>query len=405
MTKRLLIIFFLCPILILNAQEDKEDVDKGILYIENEILLGKAVPHVSRFPKTGLHWAYHLSIGRYFNHPNSINKKAFNNPYAGIKVGYHNLGNTSMFGHQFTLSPFITIGTSPKPYKGVQFHFALGANYFTKKYDDLTNPDNLFIGSHVTWSYQTFLYKTFSLKKKNNLKIGLGFVHASNGHTELPNYGVNSFVFSMAWQNLLMNNKDESLESTIGSNEIEPLDRTRHHFISIYQGFGTHELGGPINPRGGKDRAVLTSSVTYSWLFKRFINLRTGLAYRYYHQYHHYINNNTIHEYSSNPIYNASNIIAILGVEFYLGRFGIDIESGINITKPFYKEHFEVFENTGTYDWVTKRFFPAQLGVFVYLTPPHRLPQHNLSLGAHIHANFGQADFSSLTLKYTKRLD
>ena len=98
-----------------------------------------------------------------------------------------------------------------------------------------------------------------------------------------------------------------------------------------------------------------------------------------------------------------------------LSHIGIELEFGLNLYKPIYKYDYELTNGTienGIYikpklDWYfdIKKTISSRLGLKYYLLNTNKSPKQNLFLGAFINANFGQADFSELSLGYVYCLD
>ena len=76
------------------------------------------------------------------------------------------------------------------------FQWGIGASYFTKTHRQ--NERNQSIGSHLNWAFQWTYYRTFKMTENKDIRLGIGYHHSSNGHTQLPNYGLNSAVLSLA---------------------------------------------------------------------------------------------------------------------------------------------------------------------------------------------------------------
>ena len=83
----------------------------------------------------------------------------------------------------------------------------------------------------------------------------------------------------------------------------------------------------------------------------------------------------------------------------------MDAEIGINLYKPFYPEHSSEFEYDSSFKYWLKKTFVTRLGLKLYAINTSKNPKHNVFLGAHINANFGQADFSELSIGYVYRFD
>ena len=138
-------------------------------------------------------------------------------------------------------------------------------------------------------------------------------------------------------------------------------------------------------------------------VYKQVVKLRLGITYRFYHQYYNYIIDYQPEEYKDNPIYSASNLQVYFGCELLLGHVGVDAEIGINILKPFYSYHQDLYgSDEGLKKWL-KSTFSTRLGLKFYLNNTANNPKNNLYVGAYINANFGQADFSEISLGFVHR--
>ncbi len=388
--KHFLIIFIFYPF-ILFAQNNTS------LYFGIEPQIGKIAPNTSSHPKTSANLGLHLQVG-FLQLGNNGWGEFYNYPELGLDLGYNFLGEKDIFGSEFSLNPYFILPTSKDPKKGASFKLGFGLSTFNKKYHEVNNPRNLYTGSTFAFTFNVGVFKSFPVSEKLRIKTGLALRHSSNGHTQLPNYGINSALASIIFQ---------FFPKTIGERNTfkKPFKKEYCPYLILNQGIGTHELGGPISPIGGKDGFVSTTGLTIGILFKKHILVRTGFSYRYYQLYQDYIEENSLVEYNKNTIWSSSNLIFTIGTEFLMGHFSIDIQGGLNLTKPFYKTHYEVFENTKEFDRITKRWLTTKFGFNAYLFNTKNLPQHNIRLGVFINANFGQADFAELGLAYVFKLN
>ena len=135
-------------------------------------------------------------------------------------------------------------------------------------------------------------------------------------------------------------------------------------------------------------------------MFKQIFKVKVGFTYRFYNHYYSYIIENEPVNYIDHPIMNSSNIFIYGGFEFLIGHVGIDAELGINLYKPFYKEHSSRFENESDLSYALKSTFASRLGLKFYAISTAKNPRNNVFIGAHINANLGQADFSEISFGY-----
>jgi len=272
-----------------------------------------------------------------------------------------------------------------------------GVSYFTARFDSLGNPHNEIIGSQFTWDVKVFLYKSIYRKGGFSLKLGAGFSHESNGHTRLPNLGVNSPMVSISGQ--FYNQKED--------NYLKP-QRVKRGNVSRKKYYLTLELGSGFQdqdetegPEMGFLKPVYSSDISAAILFNKHIKLRGGFTYRYYKTYYDHILKDQVDGLLDNPELSSSNVSFYLGNEFLMGHMSIDALLGVNLYKPFYRKF-----NPGTDTGITlQKTLLTRIGLNLYLINTHKLPKHNIFIGAHIKANFVKADYTDLTIGYTYNLN
>lgn len=197
--------------------------------------------------------------------------------------------------------------------KPLYLKLALGVTYFTTHYDSITNKENLSNGSPFTWGFQAMLYKTIYQKNDFNLKLVGGYSHHSNGHTQIPNFGLNSALFGLSAQWLRADKKKPLQGSML---DTKPELKLKRYFISFREGVGFHELGATYSPIGGDKKMVYTTSLSLGILFNNHVKWKAGFAYRYYQHYYDYIKENNLAQFNNNAEWSASNIYFFTGVEF-----------------------------------------------------------------------------------------
>lgn len=405
-TLRLVILFSL-SLFQVNAQT-AEEKQKHYFYIEPNLMLGKLVKNYNEFPKSNFRQTLYMDFGFYDNRAFNPASRFYNNPSSGISLAYSSLGNDSVFGREIDLVPFIDLNCSKQLKNSFHFKFGIGASYFTKHYSNITNPTNEPIGSAFTWAFEAFIYQNIITRNHWNFKIGGGFLHSSNGHTQLPNFGINSMMVSITaryFPNAL------NLENVKSDKTIQ-IDRAKHFFLQSRFGLGYHEFGGTTGPTGGPKKLVYTGVISGGVIFKQHVKIRAGFNYRFYRHYYEYILhhptevlvNDSSKQFITHPRWNASAVTFIAGIEFLYNHIGMDIESGINITKPFYPRFNDLYENDDQPFLFLKSFFATRMGLNYYFISSKKNPRNNICIGAHINANFGQADFSEASIGYTFRM-
>ena len=374
---------------------------RSSFFIQPEILIGKVFPGHSNFPETDMQRILSVSFGKYVQDPDRVWSVFYNYPSIGVSVSYSHIGNNEILGSAYTVMPFIAISTSKKQAHAFFVKLGIGASYFTKSYDPVENPRNLGIGSSVTWAFEASAHYNLFVSPRTSLSIGGGLIHHSNGHTQLPNVGLNSLLFSFSSRFYLQALNNEQLNGI----KKPKIKRTKNYFISARNGFGIHVLGGAKGSTDNEKKAVYSLSISGGMILKQSIKLSTGFTYRFYQQYFDYLTTKNPSGYADETFWDASNLYFFVGCELFIGQVSMDSEVGINLYKPFYPEHSSEFEDDSSFKYWLKKTFVTRLGLKLYAINTSKNPKHNVFLGAHINANFGQADFSELSIGYVYRFD
>lgn len=373
--------------------------EKKSFYIQPEYQFGKIIA-ISSYndspPKIGNQNSFALNFG--FSDTDTTKwRKYYNQAETGIMLLYSNLGNNKVLGHQIGALSFISFRVFNKLNNPLKLKMGAGISYFTHKFDSVDNFQNELIGASFTWDVKVFLYQSIYKNKNFNLQLGIGFSHESNGHTKLPNLGINSPMISLSGQ--FYNSED--------ANYYHPQRRKRanispkNYFFTIRQGIGIHEQDETEGPKMGIVKPVYSSSVSSSILFNNHIKLRAGFTYRFYQHYYDHIIDSNVVSLINNPKWNASNISFFLGNEFLMGHVSIDAELGFNLHKPFYR----TFNPKNDIALVMQKLLLTRIGMNLYMINTHKMPKHNIFLGVHIKANNVKADYTEFTLGYSYKLN
>jgi hypothetical protein len=112
---------------------------------------------------------------------------------------------------------------------------------------------------------------------------------------------------------------------------------------------------------------------------------------------------------------NATNLGVYVKAELLLNYIGIELAIGANIYKPAYKIDYYINEGWDfpprefPEDWKFAEFdsryklrhlINSRIGVNYYPLGTNDFKKHNFYIGAHMNANYGQADFTELRIGY-----
>ncbi|MCO6175948.1 acyloxyacyl hydrolase [Flavobacterium sp. NRK F10] len=375
------------------------------IVVNGEYGIGRTSPANSFFPELKANQTASLSIGKKHNSDLAWSQE-LNHPETGLTFEYSNYGNNQIIGSSYSLLPYLELPFLKSKIKGLALNTAMGVSYFDKTYDNGANWTNKAVSTHFTWSYRMFLY--YSLFSNSNLKtrLSLGYTHHSNGHVKWPNNGLNTFLLGLnfKFQKEKVNLEKDSIISSL------PVK-----FFSIRTGIGQHSLSRLEN----KNKEVYNVALSYGKIYKNTYKVGIGLYYRFYESYYDYIKsegyliNEEYPELKKNAFYNSSTYGVFINGELLLNHIAFEAELGFNIDKPFYKVDYRLNDEkyipeTNSYEVGTlggyynvKRFVAGKLGLKYYLLNTKNSPKHNLSIGASICSNLGQADYSELALSYT----
>ena len=358
-------------------------------YFSFEAAAGRIVPnYLNGYPKSSVRVDGIVAL-----HLRTNDKKwapYFNYPDVGVAVLGSYLGNSKIFGNQASIYPYINFKFNDKP-KPFFFKFGMGLAYFNTYFDAVTNPDNLAIGSPLSWHFNASFGKTLAYFEKGELRLSGGYFHSSNGHTQIPNFGLNSALLGFEY---LFSGKTKTPE------RLKIKDAPSYWLVEHRSGLGFHELAATASPVGTPKYGVFTTGFNLGYVHREHIKYKAGVYARYYNSYLNYITNT----HGSSTIAQASNVYFMAGAEFLLGHMGIDIEGGLNLYKPFFREFYDTYEARGSVDYWTKALFNTRLGLNYYLFDCYSNRKWNFRIGAHINANFGQADFSDASVGVLLRL-
>lgn len=412
-----------------NAQKDEVLLKKNNFIIP-EIFVGKTHPANNGFPEMKLSKGISFHIGNYQQDNTQEWAYRLRFPKTGIVLSLTDYGNTSYVGYSFSLMPFLEIGFLKKTFKDrLHMNIGLGTSYFTQdysgqpySYNNIIDNNNRAISTKLTWSFKTFIYYDLLNREKADWRLGVGFHHQSNGHTSLPNQGLNSFLFSISrLSNFSIQQKNTPDKQTL-TTKIH--NKSIQDYFTFRTGIGVNVLSESFNDK----KPVYTLAASYGKILNRTFKIGLGFYYRHYDSFYTYIENGEdliIEQYphfQENPYKYSSSYGVFISSEIFLGHVGIEMDLGYNFYKPFYEVewklqqgfYWDFYDTDGTYEtryvygelntkYELKKAILSRLGIKYYLFNNNNNPSHNVFLGATINANLGQADFSEFNVGYVYR--
>ena len=195
-------------------------------------------------------------------------------------------------------------------------------------------------------------------ERKASWRLGAGFHHQSNGHTSLPNQGLNTFLLSLSRHSGLKTKKKVSIEDNSIKNK--NFGKSIENYLSFRSGFGINVLSEMYNDK----KPVYTLAASYGKILNKTFKIGVGFYYRYYDSFNTLIKDDQelIIEQYNHFIENAFKFSTSYGVfvtsELYLGHVGSEVDLGYNIYKPFYEVewklqqgfYWDFYNSDGTYE-------------------------------------------------------
>ncbi|MCK8522002.1 acyloxyacyl hydrolase [Aquimarina sp. D1M17] len=394
--------------------QSEDSVNNSTFFVAPEFLVGKTMEANTGFPETKLQKSLFLSLGTHNTTLNQQWASELGFPKTGVSIGVTDFGNTEMVGMAYSVMPFVEFGLFRKKTDNWNVNIGMGAAYIDTQFDAEINPSNLAVTTDINWAFRSFVYYKVLDKSTIDFHLGLGYSHFSNGHTKLPNQGLNSFSVSLSSR---IGRESEIADIRTGS-KLKKKNRYLENYFSFRSGIGQNVLSRVFNDK----KEVYSAAFSGGKIINRTFKFGGGAYYRFYEHYYDHINENgqlineQVPEYRENPYRYATNFGFFGSTELLIGHVGIEFDLGINIYKPFYKIDWQLsqgyfynneYTTLGEIDWYfeVKRTVSSRLGIKYYVINTFKSPKNNLFLAANINANLGQADFSEVSLGYTYRFN
>ena len=129
-------------------------------------------------------------------------EKYFNCPDYGLTFKY-GTSNHHFHTNRFALFGYINGRFYQKANFGLTYKMGFGMSFWTNVYDEVTNPQNIYIGSVLNCHLHMELGTYFRIAKNADLTCALLISHSSNGAVVLPNRGANGFALQVGYRHHL----------------------------------------------------------------------------------------------------------------------------------------------------------------------------------------------------------
>ena len=381
-------LFILCCVSFSLTAQDS--IPKNKLELSLNSYLGYLVPAYPDAPKSN--YSVLSSIGFQWQ---TLGKDKWHQLYRFPKYSFElffsTFNNPAQLGSNIGIVPSLE-WHGKKPNKNWRFKFGLGISYFNKPFDLVSNPTNFYIGRNFTNMSITSIFWTKRLNKDLALTYGISSVHASDGHTALPNAGMNIFC---AHVGLRFEKKREFKKVEISTQQ------SKRNFV-IRTGIGFHEFGATTKAIGGPRYPSYHLSGWYSIPVKHIHLWQVGMTLAYYTSFYDYIKSQEV--YAADEHLRSSTGIVFAGHEFVFGKFGFVSQLGIYFYNPFFIKQKKIEGEWNGFGEKLQAVNTNCIGVMYYPFKKRNSLNNirkQLSIGAFIKANVGQADLFEYSIGYS----
>lgn len=368
-------VFFIA--LSLSAQDSTQ---KNVFEPSVNTYIGYLIPAYPNTPKSdfttnnalGFSWQ---SMGKDKWH------QLYNFPKFGIDAFFSTFNNPTELGYNIGLVPSFEWRANKK--KNLRFKFGLGNAWFNKTYDIITNENNFYIGRHLTSMVNIGLYRSVPFSKKTTFTYGFSFLHCSNGHTALPNAGMNILSAHLGWR----------FEKQREFKNVEIPDQQPSSGFGMRVGYGAHKFGATTKAVGGPSYPTYHLSGWYQKAYKNIHIVQLGATFSYYSSFYDYIISQEV--YKTDQQIRSCTGVAFIGHEFVFGKVSLVSQAGLYIYNPFFIKQKKIEGSWGSFGEKFESFNTNRVGLTYYPFKKRNSLndlKNQLSISVMIKANAGQAD-------------
>ena len=184
----------------------------------------------------------------------------------GIGFWFSSLGRDEIYGHAFSLFPFVNLQLLNIGKLDIKTRVAFGLGYATKPFDRFNNPNNTIFSSHFNAYIGLGFMLYYPVFDKISLQGGLAINHISNGASSKPNHGMNTVAISLGARYNLTDTKDFTVQKQ------ETQNYRKHELMTTFS-------VGRNQPAHYLHRKFWSGSFTaiHSWYLKKTMSLGVGL--------------------------------------------------------------------------------------------------------------------------------
>ncbi len=299
----------------------------------------------------------------------------------GLSLSWGMPGNNDILGHYLALIPELTFPLTENGRWSLTASTGLGLSWFSESYDQVSNPENIMVGSPFSFCALAALNICYDIDEKFSIIARPALFHSSNAHSNLPNVGMNLPMLGLG---IRYRKPDGPLvpDTTVAYD-----DRIR---FNTRLALAYNEHGGATGPADGPKYPIYLASFFLSKKLSMVNKVQAGIECWYNTGVYDYIISQDF--YTENQQLKSMAVALMLGHEFLVGHFSLVTQGGVYLHNPFYRDRLDRADIQGMKARL-KTWFPARIGIQYYFFDETARDGKNVFFGVYIKSNLGQADF------------
>ncbi|MCK5705858.1 MAG: acyloxyacyl hydrolase [Cyclobacteriaceae bacterium] len=185
-----LVVFFSFLYAFAHAQQERENKPTYVIGMNGQY--GFIIPHSDELKQISESnpWGLSADFSKLL-----YSDKAWSNCNCYSKIGlsfaYYNYSNPKNLGNSYNLILFAEPFLSYQEKLHTTLRAGMGVTYLDKVYDEITNPENLFYSSPISFILILQLKVNYTIDPNYKVYLSGNYNHISNGAVEKPNKGMN----------------------------------------------------------------------------------------------------------------------------------------------------------------------------------------------------------------------
>ena len=226
-----------------------------------------------------------------------------------------------------------------------------------------------------------------SISQNLDFRFGATTIHASNGHYQIPNVGMNipNFSFALIYKPEQYGNTDSKIDS---------IYNRKWHF-NLRFGYGVHEFAETTETVGTPKYNIYVISPYFTICLGRINNFEMGLNLKYFSDFYKYLTENNL--LNDNSHLKASVLSFFLSDELLMNRFSFLMQVALDLYNPFYIKYDDINQRPKNWQKFVETWTSTRMGLQYYLFDTMQNKKSNIYFGLFVNANFGEADFIELS--------